>query len=119
MEWSDLVLIARDVADNLAMWIGLASCAILCGAAAAFVSTPEHRNRYQADDEAGDTHTNWGLHRVTAQELSAGRTRTPGEYAPQAAAPRPRVRAGSAVHAAHSAQLRPSYDSRRTEHHQV
>jgi hypothetical protein len=111
MEWSDLVLILRDIFDNAAMWCGMAACAIFAGAAAGFAASPQQRARY--DDEAGDTHTSWELHRAEIQPARWDGSETP------ARAPNPRVRAISSVQAARDAKLHPSYDGHRANHHQV
>lgn len=112
MEWSDLVLILRDAGENLAMWIGLAACSLFAGAGAAIVSSPEHRARYQQlQDEVGDTHAEWELHRAQIPPRPLPLSTPPAQ--------RPRVRAGSCVQAARDAKLRPSYDGRRVDQHQV
>lgn len=113
MEWSDLVLILKDVFENAAMWCGAAACAIFAGAAAACCSSPEHRARYElANDDAGDTHAGWDLHRPDPFEVKWGEP-------PARKRPNPRVRAISSVQAARDAKLHPSYDGSRADHHQV
>lgn len=97
--WTDIALLLKDLAENAFAVCTAVACAAAAGAAAGLTSRPDHRNRYDlaAQDDAGDTHTAWNLHRA---QIPAKPLREP---APPCT--RPRVRAGQPP-------LKPSYDSR-------
>lgn len=97
--WTDIALLLKDLAENAFAVCTAVACAAAAGAAAGLTSRPDHRNRYDlaAQDDAGDTHTSWNLHRAQIPP------RPLHEPTPQCS--HPRVRAGQPP-------LKPSYDSR-------
>lgn len=110
MIWTDWLDILADFLRYGGAVLFLLVIAAIVIAAAALTDTPEHRNRYElaAQDEAGDTHANWNLHRL---DIPA-RPLRPEPRPAMRAAPNPRVRAISSVQAARQANLKPSFDSR-------
>jgi hypothetical protein len=115
---NELLLIFQDAGGYLLAVIVLVITAVGVILSVCLTTTPEHRNRYQlAEDDAGDTHTSWELHRAQIPKH-------PLRAEPAAAGPRPRVRAISSVRTAHDAKLGPRFDSRvrpsaPVEHHRV
>lgn len=98
--WTEIALLLKDLVENAFEVFTLVACAAAAGAAAGLTSRPDHRNRYDlaAQDDAGDTHTSWDLHRAQIPPMPLRE--------PTAPCTRPRVRAGK------PAPLKPSYDSR-------
>lgn len=100
---TELWAILLDAAPYAGAALLLIAMAVLAVGAVLLTATPEHRSRYERlQEEAGDTHTNWDLHRADIPRQPLRPTATP--------APRRRVRAGGPV-------LVPSYDSRKHAAH--